>query len=164
MSAYIRMATPMTDRECLVQALADMGFGPDKVVVSELPRHLEGYLGERRPQVADVIIPRKYVGRASNDIGFYRTPHGYQATISKYDRRKYGNSWLAELTQRYQKRWSEKQRRMAEVERRRVEQERKRLVEQQRKAVVERARKMGYTVKETKTGGKLRLVLVKRSY
>ena len=53
---------------------------------------------------------------------------------------------------------------MAEEERRRVEEERRQVIEAQRQSIHERARKLGYRVDEKREAGKLRMVLVKRSY
>jgi hypothetical protein len=60
--------------------------------------------------------------------------------------------------------WNAKEQRLAEEERRRVEDERQKVVEAQRQVVLERAKQMGYQVKETREGTKIRLVLVKRTY
>ena len=63
---------------------------------------LYGWKGDRRPQTAEIIIRRKFVGRASNDIGFASTPDGtYEAIISEFDRQKYDQAWLNKLSQRY---------------------------------------------------------------
>jgi hypothetical protein len=67
MSAYIRFATPMLDQECLIAALADMGFGQDRVEVHGAPVPLIGHEGDVREQRAEIVIRRKYVGVASND-------------------------------------------------------------------------------------------------
>ena len=49
--------------------------------------NLYGYTGDRRAQVANIIIRKKHVGAASNDIGFIKTADGkYELIISEYDR------------------------------------------------------------------------------
>ena len=164
MSAYITLMTPMTDRECLLAALADLGFGKAKVEVHEEPTNLVGYEARDRTQVANLVIRRQHVGSASNDIGFLATETGYRALISDFDRGRFGAEWLSRLDASYQTHWTAKQERIAAEERRRLEEERRKLVEAQRKAVHERARKMGYQVKETREGEVIRLVLLKRSY
>ena len=164
MSAYITLMTPLMDRECLLAALADLGFGSNKVEVHEEPVNLVGYEASNRTQVANIVIRRQHVGAASNDIGFLATATGYQAFISDFDRSRYGTEWLNRLGASYRSHWSAKQERIAEEERRRLEEERRRLVEAQRQAVHERARKMGYRVKETREGDTIRLVLLKRTY
>lgn len=164
MSAYITLMTPMTDRECLLDALADVGFTAKMVEVHEHPVALVGYESMARRQAAELVVRRSYVGAGSNDIGFLRTPTGFAAIISDYDRNRYGEAWLKQLHVRYVDHEARKQERLAAEERRRLEEERRKLVEAQRRAVHERARKLGYRVEETREGEALRLVLVKRVY
>jgi hypothetical protein len=101
MSHYSTIKTTIVRRDYLVRALEDMGF-QGKVQVHDKAVRLRGYLGDWRRQKAEVVIPRKYVGRASNDLGFRQNEQGtYDAIISDYDRRKYSSKWLGRLTQRY---------------------------------------------------------------
>ena len=164
MSAYITLPTPITDEACLIEALADLGFDRSTVEVYPVAVPLVGYGGLGRGQDANVVIRREYIGALSNDLGFLVTATGYQALISDYDSTRFGKIWLEELHGHYQVHWAAKLERMAAEERRRQEEERKRLVEAQRVAVHEKAKKLGYQVKETREGEKLRLVLVKRIY
>lgn len=63
------------------------------------PQTLYGYHGDVRPERAHVIIRRQHVGSASNDIGFLREPDGtFTAIISEFDRARYGDAWLRQLT------------------------------------------------------------------
>lgn len=164
MSAYIALMTPMTDEECLIGALADVGFDRTKLEVHASPVALTGYQGDRREQRANLVIRRQHVGQDSNDLGFLASPTGYQAIVSDYDRRSFGAAWLSELHRRYQARWAQKEAALAEAERLRVEEARRQLVEAQRLAVREKAKKLGYQVQETREGDSIRLVLVKRTY
>lgn len=177
MSAYITLATPLVDRECLLAALSDLGFTPERVEVHATAVPLVGYEGSQRQERAHVVIRRRYVGAASNDIGFEQTPTGFRAHVSDYDGDRFGHGWIRQLRARYQHHDAAKQerlararhaeieeRRLAEIELRRREEERQRLVETQRQAVHEKARAMGYRVEENRQGDKLRLVLVKRVY
>lgn len=164
MSAYITLLTPMTDQECLLTALADLGFDAAKVEVHATPVNLMGYFGDRRAQSANIVIRRQHIGSASNDVGFLASATGYQALVSGYDHPRFGNEWLTHLNNRYQSHWTAKQERLAAEELRRLEEERQRLVEAQRHAVHERAKKMGYRVQETREGETIRMVLVKRTY
>ncbi len=102
MSAYHEYETVFNDQDCLVGALEDLGFKPK---VSQQAQSLEGYQGDKRNQKAEIIIPRRQVGGASNDIGFKRTESGkFTAVISEYDRHRYGKSWEEKLKQKYQER------------------------------------------------------------
>jgi hypothetical protein len=94
------MTTEITDVEHLVAALGDLGF--PEIEVYDRPRALIGFQGDERAQSAHVIVRRKFIGEASNDIGFLRRADGrFQAIISEYDRREYDERWLGRLTQRY---------------------------------------------------------------
>jgi hypothetical protein len=100
MSHFTVLKTRISDVEALTKALADVGF--KHLEVHEAPQHLYGFQGDRRPQMAEVIIRRKFVGRSSNDIGFKRNADGtFDAIISGYDRRRYSQRWLGQLMQRY---------------------------------------------------------------
>lgn len=102
MSHFTHVRTRIVDRDSLLEALADLGFGSEKVGVHEVPVPLYGYQGDRRSQVANVVIPKAHVGAASNDIGFEKLSDGtYRAWVSEYDRRSYGDQWMKRLTQRY---------------------------------------------------------------
>jgi hypothetical protein len=55
-----------------------------------------------RPQTAEVIIRRTFLGPASNDIGFKRQEDGtFDAIISDYNRVRYPQQWRHRLTQCY---------------------------------------------------------------
>mgnify|MGYP001151820409 CR=1 FL=1 len=160
MSAYITLATPMLDEECLVAAIVDQGFDETNLVRSETPLVLRGW---QRGRSAHIVLRKEHTGDAYNDIGFLRGTIGYTAILSD-DHGRFGRAWLSRVSANYQAHWSAKQERLAEQERRRLEEERRRLVEAQRQAVHERARKMGYRVQETRVDETIRLVLVKRTY
>lgn len=171
MSAFITLMTPMTDQECLVEALAVMGFGEQRLERHAEPVSLVGYEGMKRPQVANLIIRRQFVGPGSNDVGFLKTATGFQAIISGFDQGRFGGAWLAKLHEAYQSRVSEKEARLAELDRQAREREaqqreleRQKLVEAQRQAIEQKARSLGYMVKESREADKIRLVLVKRTY
>jgi hypothetical protein len=85
MSKYLTFPDVVfTDRRLLLAALADLGY--TEVEEGEaLP--LYGYQGDRRPETAELVVRRGYLDRASNDLGFARTPAGYVPVISEYDQR-----------------------------------------------------------------------------
>ncbi len=100
MSHFTSLKTKIAEADALVEALRDVGF--DNVEVYETAQPLYGYQGDVRSQTAEVIIRREFVGRASNDIGFKRGLDGmFEAIISGFDRAKYSETWIRELTQRY---------------------------------------------------------------
>lgn len=84
MSAYHAYQTEYNDRECLVQALEVQGYKPQ---VFDIPTHLTGYHGDKRKELAEVIIPRSQITLMSNDIGFAKNANGsYSAIVSEYDK------------------------------------------------------------------------------
>ena len=104
MSHYSTYDTCIKDQNLLVQSLVEMGFDRENIEVHDMPVHLYGYQGDRRKQVANVVIRREHVGNSSNDLGFLRKEDGtFEAIISEYDRRslKYNEGWLNQLNQKY---------------------------------------------------------------
>lgn len=72
------------DRETLLQALTECGYG---TVEEGESLSLFGYQGDRRPETAQIVVRRKFIGAASNDLGFQKTDAGYVPVISEYDQR-----------------------------------------------------------------------------
>ena len=96
MSHFTSIKTQIKNRDALVKALADVGFA--RVEVHETGQPLYGFQGDVRPEKAEVIVRRKYLGAASNDIGFKQQKDGqFEAIISAYDRAyRYSRQWLNE--------------------------------------------------------------------
>ena len=100
MSHFTTIKTQIKDTSALVRALADVGFA--HVEVHSVPRHLYGYQGDVRPEMAEVIVRRQYISGSSNDIGFQKQDDGtFEAIVSEFDRRRYSQEWLNQVTQRY---------------------------------------------------------------
>jgi hypothetical protein len=102
MSHYIDIVTEIRDQDALLQALGRLGFGTGKVEVYKDPTNLYGYQGDKRSQLAHVIIRRRFVGAASNDIGFLRQDDGrFVSHISEYDQSRYNTTWQNKLSTYY---------------------------------------------------------------
>ncbi|MGP3971712.1 DUF1257 domain-containing protein [Streptomyces sp. 6N223] len=102
MSHFTRVRTELRDPELLAAALAAVGFPATAVETHDAPQTLYGYRGDARPERAEVIIRRRHIGQASNDIGFRRRDDGrFEAIISDYDRNRYDQAWLTRLTRAY---------------------------------------------------------------
>jgi hypothetical protein len=108
MSHFVECQTQIRDLASLRLALQEMGWAENEIEVHPGPVALYGYRGDRRPEQAEVIIPRQFVGKSSNDIGFARQADGtWSAIISEYDQRQqgrrgpYDQAWLGRLTQAY---------------------------------------------------------------
>jgi hypothetical protein len=99
----------LKDRRLLLAALADLGYS--EVEEGEaLP--LYGYQGDRRPETAELVVRRRRLGSASNDVGFARSPAGYVPIVSEYDQRTlHGGRFLVELRTAYSERVIEEVRR-----------------------------------------------------
>ncbi len=99
----------LKDRRLLLAALADLGY--TQVEEGEaLP--LYGYQGDRRPETAELVVRRRHLGSASNDLGFARTPAGYVPIVSEYDQRAlHGGRLLVKLRTAYSERVVEEVRR-----------------------------------------------------
>jgi hypothetical protein len=101
MSHFVKIKTKIRDRASLIKALEKLGF-KDKIESYESAQHLYGYHGDKREQIAHIILRRKYVGSASNDIGFEQLPDGsFIAHISEYDHGRYGEAWQKKLFEFY---------------------------------------------------------------
>jgi Protein of unknown function (DUF1257) len=100
MSHFTRVRTKLHDAAVLRAALAEVGYR--NVEVHDEPQVLYGYRGDARPERAEIIVRRAYVGSMSNDIGFARQPDGsFEAIISEFDRRRHDQRWVARLNQAY---------------------------------------------------------------
>ena len=100
MSKYLEMTTALTDERYLVEALQELGYAPE---VCREGKALTGYLGDERAERAQIIIRRRQLDSASNDIGFARDSSGvYRAIISEYDRGiGFDDAWLGRVSQAY---------------------------------------------------------------
>jgi hypothetical protein len=85
------MEIQATDAACLIEALEALDY-KGKIEVHDRPVTLIGYDG--RPRLldgqevrAEIVIRRRHLWKAANDIGFARQSDGrYVAYISEYDR------------------------------------------------------------------------------
>jgi hypothetical protein len=96
--------------DCLVRALQESkhprtGESFAKCVerhADALP--LEGYMGDKRTERAHVVIPRRHLKYAANDIGFFCEADGtVRAIVSDNEQGYYGkgSAWLRRVTDLY---------------------------------------------------------------
>ncbi|MDQ3749687.1 MAG: DUF1257 domain-containing protein [Acidobacteriota bacterium] len=85
MSKYMTFTeAAFKDRSCLLDALRECGY----LEVEEGENlSLYGYQGDQRPETAQIVVRRKFIGSASNDLGFQKTDAGYVPVISEFDQR-----------------------------------------------------------------------------
>jgi Protein of unknown function (DUF1257) len=100
MSAYTEQVTQITDGALLTECLKEKGI--KEVENHDTPQNLVGYQNDTREQKAEIIIRRKHVGAASNDIGFQKQSDGtYRAIISQFDKGRYNDAWMSDLKKKY---------------------------------------------------------------
>jgi hypothetical protein len=103
MSKYDEMRTVLSHEGYLIETLREMGYAPE---VCAEGTALFGYLGDERSDRAEIVIRRRRLDSASNDIGFRRDESGaYRAIISEYDRGiGFNEAWLGRIAQTYKER------------------------------------------------------------
>jgi hypothetical protein len=101
-SHYSDINLLIKDRQCLLEALLQMGWALKQIEIHDVATHLYGFEGDKRSDLANIIIRRQHVGFQSNDIGFRLEADGtYTAIISEYDQLTYDTTWLNTLKQNY---------------------------------------------------------------
>jgi hypothetical protein len=114
MSEYSEAQTEFSDPQVLIEALAAVGYTTVENHIGK-PQPLVGFQGDFRTQdgqghttnpalalKADIIVRRRYVGGASNDLGFVKGADGkFKAIISDYDSSRHTPAWLAKLKGEY---------------------------------------------------------------
>ena len=90
------------DRRLLVAALTELGY-PEVDQGESLP--LYGYRGDQRPETCEIVVRRRFLGSASNDLGFTHTAEGYVPVVSEYDQRALqGGQLLVKMRTAYSER------------------------------------------------------------
>jgi len=86
MSAFKKIQCTIVDKSSLLDALKELDLTPE---VHESPVNLNGYLGDRRNNKAEIVIPRAELNKqftgASNDFGFSFNGKSYDMICSEYD-------------------------------------------------------------------------------
>jgi len=106
MSQYTEQKTQITDAEILKDCLKEKGY--ETVEQHATPQPLVDFCGKQTKYLdptgdkAELIIRRKFVGGAANDIGFKKGADGtFGAVISQFDKHKHNAAWMADLKKRY---------------------------------------------------------------
>lgn len=105
MSKFAQYSTVMNDAKCLKKVLekrfkeVELHSSPEQLI--DFQGKATHYLDESGDK-AEIIIRRKHVGGAANDIGFTKDSSGnYKAIISAYDSSKHNQKWLDNLCKDY---------------------------------------------------------------
>ena len=103
MSKYLTFTDVVFKNEALLlAALAELGY---TTVESGEALPLFGYQGDERRERAQLVVRRKHIGVASNDLGFARTTEGYTPIISEYDQRTmHGGEFIPRIRTAYNER------------------------------------------------------------
>ena len=106
MSQYAKLEAQYKDRDCLVSALAEQGY--TTVETHDEAQQLFDYHGRATTYLdasgdkANVIVRRKYVGGAANDLGLVKGADGkYSAIVSRFDTGKHNTTWFNKLKDHY---------------------------------------------------------------
>lgn len=106
MSEYAATKTEYKDKDCLIKALNAQGY--NTIEDHEVPQQLIDYRGnptrylDKNGDKANIIVRRKYVGGAANDLGFLKQADGtYSAIVSEYDSGKHNKQWFEGLKKNY---------------------------------------------------------------
>lgn len=116
MSEYSKLEAQYKDKECLLEALAEMGYASEQVEQHEIAAQMYDYHGHATHYVnadgdkANLIIRRQNVqnanggrGSATNDLGFVKEGNGmYAPIVSDYDSHKHCSKWMVDLKVKYQ--------------------------------------------------------------
>jgi hypothetical protein len=106
MSEFKKYPTEYKDKECLKAALAAQGY--TEIEDHEQGQQLFDYHGrattylDKTGDKANIIVRRKHVGGAANDLGFKREADGtYTAIVSQFDTHKHNVKWMTDLKRHY---------------------------------------------------------------
>lgn len=166
MSAVIKTATPFVIEEVLVTALDAVDAEP--ILVNQAL--LSEFSQRNRVRVGDILTNRQdYNGRQ-----FFRKVE--DRWILMHDRDEYNGKlvsklvdkhylpvsrFLTELGKYYDTAYQQYLDELAEQERIRLEEERKQRIEATRQQAIAKAKAQGYSVKESRKGGQIQLVLTR---
>jgi len=111
MSEYITVEIELENEKTIKEVLKELGYPFEE---HKIARHLIGWRGDKRTQVANIIIRKRHVGSAANDIGFRKKINGkYELIISEFDKsqpqggifmKKFKQLYVQKETRKYLKR------------------------------------------------------------
>ncbi len=103
MSHYRKLKMKFIDKNALVEALCKFPgttWKKEHIKVYKEPIALRDFHGQPRPEKAEIVIDRKYINSASNDIGFSfnKETNSYDVIVSDYDEMiGFNQNWLDNL-------------------------------------------------------------------
>ena len=110
MSKYLKIEIKFKDETTFREALRDVCKARGIQFEQGQNLTLVGYLNDLRPETAEYVILRRYVGTSANDLGFAKQADGsLGVVISEFDSRNTGAEIVAQVRQRYARIQVEKQ-------------------------------------------------------
>ena len=167
MSAVVKTLTPFVSCELLTEALDALGVSytcRDEQIVTCRKDFYGHQIFTYSPQSGKYVFQHD----SSADVGSRWNPYPWGASFKEW---KTVSSFLEAVETEYKNAYIrleenvEEEKRLERERRLFEEEERKRrFVEKQKQTILEKATEKGYSVKETKQGDKVRLVLVRTRY
>jgi hypothetical protein len=158
MSCVIKTVTPFIDCEILCQALKTVGCNcrvqGNKIITDRIDVRL-GFQEFVKDNLGRYAL-FAYSHTDKNQTEFVSAIENHYNTL--YQKK------LEEIEIARQKALAEAERQRLEQERIRLEQERQAFVEKQKSSIIAKAKEMGYSIKEEKIKGKIKLVLARNTY
>lgn len=100
MARFRHIPTPIKSLGGLVKALEELGLRD--VEVHERAEPLIDWIGRPTDELAQVIVRRRSLGAAGDDVGFARNPDGtFDFLVSDIHLFRFGKGWLEELVKRH---------------------------------------------------------------
>lgn len=167
MSAVVKTLTPFVSQELLLEALDALGvsysISQDRIVTNR-----KDYYGNQifvySPQSGKYVFQHD----SSADVGSRWNPYPWGASFKEW---KTVSSFLEAVDAEYNNAYIRLEERIEEekrieIERRLAEEEerKRQFILKQKQTILEKAKEKGYSVKETKEGNMVRLVLVRTQY
>jgi len=162
MSSIVKTITPFLNKELLLQALDGVGCRytilENEIVLSQ---------GQRQSFIWDGFGRFKFSyyshSYRESDFKELKAIHGFLGPLEQSYNELYRKK-IEELERLRLEAEAEAERKRLEEERIRLEKERQEYVEKQRTHIIAKAKEKGYSVREEKAKGKIKLVLVKVTY
>lgn len=167
MSAVIKTTTPFINKEMLLEALENIGC-KYTLQDNEILTDRKDYYGLQKFSLNNGRYVFLHDSSAEVGAALMTRPDGYPWGNIKNQEYKSVSEFLQSLEKQYnaiyQRKLEELERLRQEEERKRLEEERLAFIEKQRQTVIERAKAQGYSIKEEKIKGKVKVILTRNTY
>lgn len=167
MSAVIKTITPFIDKELLLMALENIGCN-FTLKGNEILTDRKDYYGLQKFSLNNGRYVFLHDSSAEEGARYMTQTGGYPwGNIKKQEYKsvsEFIKSVEGEYLSLYQNKLEEAERLHLEEEKKRLEQKRIAFIEKQKTTIIERAKEEGYSIKEEKVKGKIKLILVRNTY